>query len=107
SLGDVTSGTNNVGDWAKYELSFLIPVKWEKEHEDGRWTVKGVGLFPAFSFVDNAPAAVSRSEVLGIPTNRAAFVSPENVWLKEADTDLGVKQTLVRMDIEVFPAIGV
>ena len=43
SFSGVTSKTNNVGDWAKYELSFLIPVKRERLDEKGNWHVESVG----------------------------------------------------------------
>ncbi len=107
SLGTVTSRTNNVGDWANYELSFLIPVKWqyEKEPNTNNWVVEGVGLVPACIFVDTTTAAVSRTEVLGIPTLRAEFVKPQSVWLQEGETDLSAKQTLLRVETEVFTAL--
>jgi hypothetical protein len=30
SFGGVISASDNVGDWAKYELSFMVPVKWQR-----------------------------------------------------------------------------
>jgi hypothetical protein len=107
SFGEVTSTTNNIGDWANYELCFLIPVKCERKDDDDDWRLDGVGLVPAYSFVDDTTAAVSRSEVAGIPTDRATFVWPSSTWLSEEEGDLGAKQTLLRMDVEVLPAIGV
>src|SRR6185295_16052060 len=38
--------------------------------------------------------------------SRARFVRPDSVWLQEGAANLGDKQTLLRMDAEVFPAIG-
>ena len=104
TLGTVTSGTNNVGDWAKYALSFLIPVKRERQ-KDREWEVEATGLVPACIFVDTTVAAVSRTEVLGIPTIRAEFVRPPTVWLQEGQDDLEAKQTLLRVDTEVFTAL--
>ena len=88
SFGDVTSKTNNIGDWAKYELSFLIPVKWEREVTPNKWACEGLGLVPAFTFVDGTIAAISRTEVLGIPTLHAKFVKPPSVWLEEGNRTL-------------------
>jgi hypothetical protein len=59
SFGDVTSGTNNVGDWADREMAFLIPVKREREVAEGTWELVGVGLVPAYTYVDNVTAAIS------------------------------------------------
>lgn len=107
SYADVTSKTNNIGNWAKYELSFLIPVKWERKGADGKWQVEGVGAVPAFNFVDDSIAAISRLEVQGIPTSSATFKRPDSVWLKEGDSPEGSGQTLLRVDAEILPAIGV
>jgi hypothetical protein len=107
SYADVTSKTNNIGDWAKYELSFLIPVKLERQAANGDWNVEGVGLVPAFSFMDDSVGAVSRVEVLGIPTISATFVRPESVWLAEGEPSSRAMQTLLRLDAEVIPALGV
>ena len=108
TFGGVTSETNNVGDWAKYELAFLIPVRWERRHEDGSWEIVGVGLVPAASFVDDCVAAISRTEVLGIEEFTANFVRPESVWLgtEEGDPGGAARQTLLRVDAEILPALG-
>ena len=107
SFGGVTSKTNDVGDWAKYELSFLIPVKFECMLKNGSWKIEGVGLVPAGSFVDDTTAAVTRTEVLGIPTLRANFVRPASVWLQEGELNFDAKQTLLRVEAEVFTAFHV
>src|SRR4029078_1089673 len=83
SFGDVTSGTNNVGNWADRELAFLLPVRHEREIAPGRWQVVGVGLLPAYTYVDNVAAAISGTEVLGIPTIGAAFDEAESSWMSE------------------------
>jgi hypothetical protein len=106
SFSDVTSKTNNIGDWAKYELSFLIPVKWERwKPETRQWNLEGVGVVPAFTFVDGTIAAISRTEVLGIPTLHARFVRPSSVWLEAGTDDLDAKQTVLRVDAEVYAAL--
>ena len=106
-IGDVTSTTNNIGDWADFELAFLVPVKRERySAPDAKPELCGVGLVPAFTFVDNTIAAAARSEVLGIPTTRATFVKPQNVWMDGAGTASGGGQQLLEMHAEVLPVIG-
>jgi hypothetical protein len=106
SFTEVTSKTNNVGDWAKYELSFLIPVKWERK-VNGVWTVAGVGAVPAYTFIDNCIGVVSRMEVQGIEALTANFVRPESVWLKGGESKgADTPQTLLRVDTEVWRAVG-
>ena len=104
SFTDVTSKTNNVGNWAKYELSFNVPVKWERRVE-GKWETVGVGLVPAFTFEDESIAAISRSEVQGINAGTGTFVRPESMWL--GAEHVADEQTLLRMEAEVWPAFGV
>jgi hypothetical protein len=100
SFGDMTSETNNIGDWAKYELAFLVPVqRWH----DGQ--LAGVGLVPAFTYVDKTTAAVSRSEVTGIPTSRAGFTLPEATWMSK-DGPGDSEQQFLKVDAEVLPALG-
>jgi hypothetical protein len=106
NIGGVTSTRNNIGDWADFELAFLVPVKHEREVRSGEWELLGVGLVPAFTFVDNTIAATARSEVLGIPTTRANFVKPESVWMDAGRTISGARQQLLEMHAEVLPVIG-
>jgi hypothetical protein len=42
-----------------------------------------VGLVPAYTYVDNVAAAISGTEVLGIPTIGAAFDEAESSWMSE------------------------
>jgi hypothetical protein len=106
NIGEVTSTTNNIGDWADFELAFLVPVKHERQNAANEWELRGVGLVPAFTFVDNTIAATARSEVLGIPTTRANFVKPESVWMDSGRTISGARQRLLEMHAEVLPVIG-
>ena len=105
SFGGVTSGTNNVGDWAKYELSFLVPVAWERQNATGQWQTEGVGVVPAFFFVDDSMAAISRYEVQGIDARTANFMRPESVWLSDDAGKHQPRQTVLRMDAEVWAAL--
>lgn len=106
SFGDVTSGTNNVGDWADRELAFLLPVRHEREVRPGTWQVIGVGVVPAYTYVDNVTAAISGTEVLGIPTIGATFDEAESSWMSEEGPAKDAAQTLLRVDAEILPAVG-
>jgi hypothetical protein len=107
SFGSITSTTNNVGDWTNYQLSFMIPVQFERKNEKGEWELVGVGLVPAFSFVDNCIAAIARGEVQGFEAVVANFVRPSSEWLSDT-VALGDNppQTLLSLESEVWPAIG-
>lgn len=106
SFGSVTSMTNNVGDWAKYQMSFMIPVQMERAEEGGEWQLAGVGVVPAVSFVDNCIAAIARMEVQGFSATAANFQMPSNVWMTDQPDIRNPHQTLLRVDTEVWPAIG-
>ena len=119
SFGGVISASDNVGDWAKYELAFMIPVKWQRMtieewerqengvpvNERGNWETVGVGMVPAYTLADNGITAMSRMEIQGIATGTANFVRPESVWLGEED-QANPMQTLLRVDAELLPALG-
>jgi len=109
SFASVTSATNNVGDWAKYELAFLVPVVWERQEDPqdsgSAWVTEGVGVVPAYFFVDDGIAAASRYEMQGINARTADFVRPESVWLSDDNNQDQPRQTLLRMDAEVWAAL--
>jgi hypothetical protein len=107
SFRDVTSKTNNIGDWAKFEVAFLVPVKRETWNaKTGKFELAGVGLVPAFTYVDDTTAAIARSEVLGIVTSRAVFDLPASSWMSERGAEGGRRQNLLRVNGEVLPAVG-
>ncbi|MDB4888496.1 MAG: hypothetical protein JWL61_351 [Gemmatimonadetes bacterium] len=106
SFGDVTSETNNVGNWADRELAFLLPVKREREVAPGKWQVIGVGVVPAYTYVDNVAAAISGTEVLGIPTIGATFDDAESSWMSEEGPAKDAAQTLLLVNAEILPAVG-
>jgi hypothetical protein len=85
----------------------MIPVRFERMDDQGKWVLQGVGLVPAFSFVDNCVAAIARLEVQGFQAVVANFYKPESVWLSdEIELSDQPHQTLLRVDTEVWPAIG-
>ncbi len=105
SYGEVMSKSYNVGNWAKYELAFMIPVKWKRKKKDGQWEVMGVGMVPAFAFADNCITAITRWEIQGLTETTADFVRPESVWLG-GEGGTNPEQMLLRMNAELLPALG-
>ncbi|HSH74086.1 MAG TPA: hypothetical protein VLA09_00165, partial [Longimicrobiales bacterium] len=107
SIGDVTSGTDNIGDWADYELSLCVPVLreyWKAGEPEPE--LRGAGLVQAFTFVDNPTATAAASEVLGIPTSNARFTLPEEQWMSYGGPSTTVKQPLLKVEAQVLPVIG-
>lgn len=103
--GEVTSDTNNLGNWANGEVAFLVPVI--RSADAARSTeMCGVGLVPAFVYVDGAIAAATGAEVEGIPTVRANFVRPESAWMTAVPPGQERKRSLLRVQAEVLPAVG-
>lgn len=105
SFGTVSSTSDNIGDWADDEMSFLVPVRRERRTADG-WEFIGVGVVPAFTFVDNPTAAAANAEVLGIPTSNAEFIVPENNWMTHQGPSREAVQVLLELQAEVMPVVG-
>ncbi len=112
----VISRSNNVGDWAKDELSFLIPIKFQRKpvgprrearagNEEDGWETMGVGLVPAITLVDNCITAFTRWEIQGIQAQTAKFPTPKNVWLDQKGA-MEPGQPLMRVEVESLPALG-
>jgi hypothetical protein len=107
SFGSVVSDSNNVGNWTKYQLSFMIPVEFQRKGKDGNWNIAGIGLIPAFSFVDNCIAAIARFEVQGFQATVANITCPNSVWMSDqVDATTDPQQSLLRLDTEVWSAFG-
>ncbi len=111
SIGDVSSPNDNIGDWADYELSFLVPVRVFKDRDDGasdgpQKELVGVGVVSTFTFVDNATAAAAYTEVVGIPTTMSQFIVPENQWMALDGPSSDEVQRLLEVKAEVLPILG-
>jgi hypothetical protein len=107
TFDDVTSGTDNIGDWADAEVAFLVPVKYEeRDPNSSEWRLASVGLLPAFTYLDSVTAAAARAEVLGIPSTVATFGKPESAWMAEDGAEAGARQVLLSVEVEVLPAVG-
>ena len=107
SYGAVSSSSNNVGDWIQFELTFLIPIKVERLNDRGEWEFQTVGVLPAFNFVDDSIAAITRHEVQGIKSHISEFIRPANDWLSSTSPRLPNIQQLLTVNAEVMPALGV
>lgn len=100
SYGDVTSESDNIGAWASQEATFFIPVQWWQGDRLG-----GLGVVPAFSYADSTTAVISTSEVLGIATTKASFVSPPNTWMSNWPS-AKPGTSLLAVGTEVLPVLG-
>jgi hypothetical protein len=96
--GDTASGTDNIGDWAKEDVNFMVPVKYMRDGE-----VRSLGLVPVFTFVDDTTSPIADTEVLGWPTNKGIFVSPPSVWMSNPSGE--AHQPLLRVAAEVLPSL--
>ena len=86
SFVDVTSKTNNVGDWAKYELSFMVPVEWQRlVNGSGRW--KASVSSPPSPWWTTAWRHLALRSSGDRGASRANFVRPESIWLAEGEAD--------------------
>lgn len=105
------------------EVTFAVPVKcydwpdgrsFEMDQPDGledfrgeRWqngaaNLIGTGMIAPFSYVDDITAAITESEVFGVPTLRSEIVSPPEGWAA-ATAEKGI---LLQARAIVVPALG-
>ena len=102
SVDEVGSATNNVGVWTDRDVEILLPVLWYFEGE-----LRGAAMIPVFSYANRATAAISASEVSGIPTLPATLASPPDRWMDHAGPSPKTPQPLLTVVAEVLPAAGV
>jgi hypothetical protein len=96
---EVASDANNLGWWADRDVSFYVPVKW---YRDGK--LVSLALFPVFSYANTATAAITGSEVSGIPMLKVEIDSPPSTWLDDSGPSGECNQPLVQMSSIVFPS---
>lgn len=106
SYEEMCSPANNVGWWAEREVNFLIPVKEYAVGAGGERRLRGVALVPAFAYTDSSMAAITRSEVSGVPTEQAVLESPPDKWMGGAGPSEQTLQPLLRVKTLVLPALG-
>ncbi|MDI1430393.1 hypothetical protein [Polyangium sorediatum] len=101
SVDEVGSETNNVGVWTDRDVEILLPVLWYFNGE-----LRGGAMIPIFSYANRATAAISASEVSGIPTLPATLASPPDRWMDHAGPSPKTPQPLLTVVAEVLPAVG-
>jgi len=106
TIGNVLSKSNNIGDWAHYDLAVMLPVQWQTRGTNGQWKSLGEGVLPAYNFVDDSAAAVSRREVQGIPTINGRFLKPAAQWMDGRPLSSDEPQRLLEVQTDVIPALG-
>lgn len=97
--GSISSGTDNIGDWAGEDACFHIPVRW---YEGGE--LRGVGLVPVFTYVSTTASTISDTEILGWPTAKSVFKRPPTAWLDDPAPD--APESLLSVSTEVLPSIA-
>ena len=96
--GDTASGTDNIGDWAKEDSNFMVPVKYMRNGK-----LLSLGVVPTFTLVDDTTSPIADVEVLGWPTNKGFFVSPPSVWMQDPSAE--AHQPLLQVAAEVLPSL--
>lgn len=96
---EIAADGSNLGWWADRDVTFYVPVKW---YRDGR--LVSLALFPVFSYANTATAAITGSEVSGIPMLQVDIASPPSTWMDPAGPSGSSGQALVRMTSLVFPS---
>lgn len=99
SFGDVSSATDNIGNWVTEDASFLVPVKW---YSGGK--LMGIGLVPVFTYVGDTTSAISDTEVLGWPTTKGTFYHPETTWMMDPSDD--APSSVLSVAAEVIPSLA-
>lgn len=101
SYKEMSSESNNVGRWAQREVMFHVPVRW---YEHGK--LRTVALVPVFAYADSAIAAITSSEVSGIPTLNAELESPPDAWMESDGMSTRADRPVLRVVTEVLPVVG-
>lgn len=83
TIEEMASEVDDIGWWARREVSFAIPVLWERRIGD-EWRLESMAMLKPFLFADSSIAAISAREVYGQPTAFAEIESPGSSWLDSA-----------------------
>src|SRR5207237_1995896 len=97
--------SNSLGWWGGRAVTFYIPVKRYQRHGDGTRTLKATALLPAFAYANNGTAAVTLSEVSGIPTLDAAIDSPPENWMDPSGPSEATTRRLLSLATDVLPVL--
>ncbi len=118
----ITSDLNPSAEFKVREVSFSIPVKCYEAHEDykgagrsfdhdgngegppdGAGRLMGVAMTTPFNYVDDMGAAITESEIFGVPSLKSEINSPPVGW----DGDSKDQGVLLETKAMVVPMLGV
>ena len=102
----VSSAVNDVGWWADRDVTFYVPVKWYSVAKDGSRELRSIALVPVFSYANSTTAAITRSEVSGIPVMKATVSDPTGTWMAPGGPGEDTSRPLVRVSTTVLPVLG-
>lgn len=120
SHNGVSSDTNNIGWWADRDVTFYVPMKMytfedgAPEGDDDAFPYRGkpgaqlqqVVIVPVFSYANSTTAAISLSEVSGVPVMQATINCPEGPWMNSGGPSESVSRQLMDLSTTVLPVIG-
>ncbi len=99
SFGDISSATDNIGNWVTEDAAFFVPVKWYEGEE-----LRGIGMVPVFTYVGDTTSAISDTEVLGWPTTKGTFYHPETTWM--INPAEGARSSVLSVAAEIIPSLA-
>ncbi|MBK8254815.1 MAG: hypothetical protein IPK82_19415 [Polyangiaceae bacterium] len=105
SYEEMASLSNNIGSWADNDVVFYVPVQWY-ERDGAEEVFKTVALLPLFAFADGTTVAITRSEVTGIPTQKAQIESPPDTWMEDSGPSNNTARRLLSVTAQVLPVLG-
>ena len=105
SYEEMASASDNVGSFAHRDVTFYVPVR-RYDVEGGKRTLRSVALVPIYAYADRTMAAVTASEVNGIPTLRAVVEAPSDDWMADAGPSDASPQAFMRLVSQVLPVLG-
>jgi hypothetical protein len=100
-LGQMWSGTNNIGGLFDREVTFTVPVKWYDEND----RLITVALIEPFTYSNNGRAVATDREVNGYNSIYATIESPADAWMTP-DGPIAQRRFL-HLATEVIPALNV
>jgi len=120
SHNGVSSDTNNIGWWADRDVTFYVPMKWYTfdgappegdddvapyRHRPGA-RLHQIVMVPVFSYANSTTAAISMSEVSGVPVMQADIQCPAGPWLDSSGPSEGTTRRLMDLCTTVLPVLG-
>ena len=69
-------------------------------------TLHTIVLVPAFSYANSTTAAISASEVSGVPVMQATIVCPDGPWMEPGGPSESATRRLMDLSTTVLPVLG-